>query len=216
MLFNKISIPLLNFAQQIVTNTVSSNIGLNNIFAVIDANLESIRNLTDSSLAGGGISDQNIRISSISSVSTNLTMDTVIQGAIVTTAMAGADNVTAINFTITTNKPNTKIKFGWGCKVKGTTNGIVNGSAESRPQAFCQVSTNVGFTGIIFNGNVTAQNNNYNNALSSFFQGPVLYKEQVVTIPVAGVYFVRLNAGHSGNFTQQSEIGEGIVSYQFN
>lgn len=215
--------PLLNFGQDINTTTIGSNIGLNPIFGIIDSNLQQFRTLTNPSLAGGGIRDENIAQASITNVSTNLTMDTINQVGSVNTNSGSVENATAIVNGITTLKPNQKILFIFGAKVKPVNNQFINGSPESRMQAVLSVSTTSVFTSVLASATGTSEGHfqTVNNGVvaggaSNFFLGKNPNRGVVITFPSAGNYFVRLQGGHSGNYVNQTEISEGYISYIMN
>jgi hypothetical protein len=79
--FNKIQIAYLNFSQKVVTITTGLDIGINNILQIIESNFDDIRRLFDPSVAGGGISGQNIQDNTITSDKVKLSTIRAVQGS---------------------------------------------------------------------------------------------------------------------------------------
>lgn len=72
MQFNKLTAPNLTTGQLINTASVGSDVGINNINAVHNSNFENLVILTNKTIIGGGLSDDNIKKASITSESTTL------------------------------------------------------------------------------------------------------------------------------------------------
>lgn len=77
--FIPILLPILNFNQEIVTSTISNNVGLNNVINIQLQNNQAIRTLTDKNITGGGLSDDNVRQMGLTNISTNLFIDSIEQ-----------------------------------------------------------------------------------------------------------------------------------------
>lgn len=213
--------PLLNFQQDINTITVGSNIGLNPIFTIIDGNFQQLRLLTNNTLAGGGLKDENIAIAGITSQSTNLTMDTVEQVGQVDTSASTNDQVTALSFSLTTPKPNQKIFFNWGGRSMPIVNNISGlAISASRPLFKIEVSNSATFSSILFSADANSNGHFYNSTLSNpdtwFFFGNPTNRSKIFTATTAGTYYIRIRGGHSGNFVQTSRVVESFCSYIFN
>ncbi|MGL5964727.1 MAG: hypothetical protein ACRCZ2_10085 [Fusobacteriaceae bacterium] len=115
MQFTKNITPILNFNQEIRTNTSGANIGLNQIITSLDSNFDELELLTNKNLVGGGLSDENIKIAGITNISTNLLMNTVDQAGNLDVNYAGTGSysesakIQLLNGSFTTPTTNKKV-----------------------------------------------------------------------------------------------------------
>jgi hypothetical protein len=213
--------PLLNFNQNINTVTSGSNIGLNPIFSIIDSNLQQLKLLTNNTIFGGGIKDENVAIAGITSVSTNLTMDTINQIGQVDTSASTNDQVVSVSTSITVFKPNQKLHIAWG----GRSQPLINGTSgtpisASRPLFTIEISSVSNFSSILATASCNSNGHFYGATAGTvdswFFFGNPAQKSQVFTLATAGTYYLRVRGGHSGNYVQTSRVIESFITYIFN
>lgn len=217
MIFIRSAVSLLNTVQQIVTSTIGSNIGLNNIIQQLVINLDNIEIILDKTKPSGGIDDLNIRTAGITNVSTNLIMDTIKQVAEVDTATANISIIPIITTTVTTFKPNQKIHISIGGVSRPMNNTVVNLLSQSRPRVNAVVSFNNMVVGTI---NLSQSNNNRattaGNTDSWAFLGISAARSEVLNLATVGTYTILVEAGHSGNFAQQSRVADVYLTYFLN
>jgi hypothetical protein len=203
--------------QNVNTTTVGPNVGLNFIFQAIYNYLKNdILKKFNPLAVGGGIAADNIQIAAVDSSHLNVDCDTVEQSTSLDTAAGSNEFRISINpFAITTKRPNQKIMIAWGGRVIPIVQGPSIDSAESRNVHTIKCSVNGFFTSEAFSNTVTQANPNFRGftPYGSFFQGLTASKTKVFTIPTAGVYYLRLDSGHSGNFTQTSRVSECFITY---
>ncbi len=223
MQFNYSNIPLINFGQQVVSSTIGTNIGINNITGIIQSMFNSIRTLTDKTQVGGGIRDENIAVQGITNISTDLTMETVKQAGEINTNAGTQELVTVINTSVVTNKPNTKIHITWSGRCYPVVNSTTGEPAysASRPRFVIEISTSPTFSSILATDDVsmTGTQHNANNTIGAdswFWHGQTGTSATVFTLSTTGTYYIRLRSGHSGNYVQTSRATSGKITYHLN
>lgn len=201
--FNKLTAPLLNYNQKINTITVASDIGLNNIFSIYDANFEDLRRLTNNTIAGGGLSDQNISNLGISNVSTNLYTDVWIQGGDIAmnVLINGAGNFAPtqilINGSLTTPVANKKVT------IFSSVEWVVTDSAVSSQVAVetrIEVSVSPTFSSILASKNIRKV---VLSAANNIWTYDAISDVLLVTVPTQTVLYFRVLGLMSGNESAQ-------------
>jgi hypothetical protein len=158
--FVPLLLPNLNFNQEIVTSTISTNIGLNNIINIQQQNNQAIRTLTDKSISGGGLSDDNVRQMGLTNISTNLFIDSIEQVgnsslSVLTNGFGNfSANLVMANGTIANVLANKKLMFVFSSTLK-VTQAPTNPDVDS--QLFIQVSNLVSFSSILYSREISQE-----------------------------------------------------------
>jgi hypothetical protein len=200
-IFNKIVVQTLSFAQRILTSTIGSELGINQLIATINSNYDNLDILLDKSKPGGGLSDSNITANSITNASTNMTEDFGEQvGSLQVSVLANGQNnfgnsVTPINRTITSPSPNKKVSISGVTEFQvtdGAAGGIVNALIT------IQMSYSPLFTGIIKQKTLSPLISAIGNGVWAFQATPFLVS---AICPTAGTIYYRVTVSASGNET---------------
>jgi hypothetical protein len=209
--FNKINLTFLNFAQKVVTITTGTNIGINNILQIIEANFDDIKRMFNPAQAGGGIRGENLVNNTVTSDKVSLTTNRFIQigGAVLQVNQGGntgfAPNVTLCNGTITIGGTTNK-DILVNSKMTDTVINNGTGNLVTLRHLF-QISSNAGFTSILGSRLITEQLLPSGNSIWTVQN---TYINETFNLAV-GTYFVRLIAGLDGNAPASMNVYESYL-----
>ena len=201
MQFNKIVVQTLAYAQRILTSTVGTELGINQLISTINGNFDALQNLTNNTLSGGGLSDENVKVNGLTNVSTNLTEDygEQVGGLQVSVLANGQGNfgntVTPVNRSITTPTANKKVTVV-GVTEFQVTDGAAGASVNSN--IILEMSYSSAFTSLIKFKQFTPLILPSGNGTWTFQSIPFLVS---ATCPVASQVYYRVKVGASGNET---------------
>jgi hypothetical protein len=209
--FNKINLTFLNFAQKVVTITTGTNIGINNILQIIEANFDDIKRMFNPAQAGGGIKGENLVNNTVTSDKVSLTNNKFVQagsnsyqtnsggfGPFATTSTVCNGTFTILG---TNNKEilvNSKMSHIVGST--GTNNVVV--------RHLVQVSSSPSFSSIIASRLITEQLLiNGNNTWSE----QSTYVNETWNLPI-GTYYIRSQGSMDGNSVASMGVRESTLS----